>query len=139
MPQTDVIHWAVRRALEKQGWQVVTEHLYLEEGGYYIYIDLALEQGSVAGQAGHEEIVVEVKSFISPSFMSDFQEALGQYLIYQDQLDENGDNRPLFLAISHNVYHRHFTQPRIQRIVRKYQIHLLVVDTHAEELWQWIN
>lgn len=139
MPQNDIIHLAVRRSLEKQGWRVVTEHLYLEEGGYYIYIDLALEQGTVMGQAGREEIVVEVKSFISPSFMSDFQEALGQYLVYQDQLDERGDHRPLFMAISDNVYHRHFTQPRIQRMVRKYQMHLLVVDIRTEEVWQWIN
>ena len=32
MPRENLIHIVVRRALQKQGWRIVTEHLYLEEG-----------------------------------------------------------------------------------------------------------
>lgn len=52
MPQIDIIHLAVRRALEKQRWRIVTEHLFLDEGGYHVYIDLALEPGSDLARGG---------------------------------------------------------------------------------------
>lgn len=104
MPQIDIIHQAVRRALEKQGWRIVTEHLFLDEGGYHVYVDLAFAPGVDLAQQGIGPIVVEVKSFVRPSFLSDFQEALGQYLVYQDKLEALGDTRPLFLAVPQRVY-----------------------------------
>jgi len=138
MPQIDIIHMAVRRALEKQGWRLVTEHLYLEEGGYSVYIDLALERDDPDGQGRVESVVVEVKSFIRSSFINDFQDALGQYLVYQDQLEVRDDPRLLFLALPLEVFRAHFTQPRIERMAQRYHLHLLVVDTYNEEVHQWI-
>lgn len=138
MPQIDIIHMAVRRALEKQGWRIVTEHLYLEEGGYYVYIDLEVARDVPDGTGRVESVIVEVKSFIRSSFINDFQEALGQYLVYQDQLDVRDDPRLLYLALPLEVHRAHFVQPRIERMVQRYHMHLLVVDTYQEEVHQWI-
>lgn len=102
------MHLAVRRALEKQGWRIVTEHLFLDEGGYYVHIDLALEPCSDLARAEARPVVVEVKSFTRPSFINDFQEALGPYLVYRDKLEALEEPRPLYLALDNDVYGLHF-------------------------------
>ena len=139
MPREDLIHVAVRRALQKQGWRIVSEHLYLEEGGYYVYIDLAVEPGSLLAAQGAVPAVVEVKSFHGPSFMNSFQEALGQYLVYADKLEALGDPRPLYLAIPDDVHAVQFAQPSIQRLLQRYGMHLLVIDIVKEEIVTWIS
>lgn len=51
--------------------------------------------------------------------------------------ERNNDPRLLFLALPLEVYKAHFVQPRIERMVHRYHMHLLVVDTFREEVWQW--
>ena len=67
----DLYHNQVKNALQKDGWQITHDPYELRVGGVEIYIDLAAEQ-VIAAQKGKVKIAVEIKSFISPSTISDF-------------------------------------------------------------------
>lgn len=64
---------------------------------------------------GGERIAIEVKSFISPSAISDFHTALGQCLNYQIMLEINEPDRTLFLAVPVDV-NATFFQTRFARL-----------------------
>ena len=40
----DIIHVAVKKALEKDNWQITNDPFYLESGGVQVEIDLAAEK-----------------------------------------------------------------------------------------------
>jgi hypothetical protein len=81
----DRFHDVVRIALEKEGWQITAEFYPLAVEDVNFEIDLTAEQLLVATRE-NQKIAVEVKSFISPSNISDFHTALGQFLNYRDAL-----------------------------------------------------
>lgn len=83
MSAKDLFHDAVRRGLEKDQWQISSDPLELEWEDVTVKIDLAAER-LIAAERGEEKIAVEIKSFISPSPISDFHTALGQFLNYSN-------------------------------------------------------
>lgn len=76
MPAKDIFHNMVKIGLEKEGWEITHDPMYLDFGGVEIYIDLGAEKLIAAERKG-EKIAVEVKSFISGSAISEFHKALG--------------------------------------------------------------
>jgi hypothetical protein len=67
------------------------------------------------------------------------KEALGQYDIYRYLLEETAPERKLYVAVNtvaHNIF---LNQDAIQLILNRHQLPLIVVDTEAEEIKQWIN
>lgn len=94
----DIFHVNVRRALEKEGWTITRAPLHIDLDETYVEIDLAAEMVFAAERAD-EKIAVEVKSFLSKSIMSDFHQAIGQYLDYIEALDETEPDRILYLAL----------------------------------------
>jgi CRISPR/Cas system-associated exonuclease Cas4 (RecB family) len=138
MPRTDIIHGAIKNALVKDGWTITHDPYTIEYEGEKLYADLAAERPFAAERAG-AKIVVEVKSFIGPSPIHDFQIALGQYNLYLVYLEKTAPERRLFLAISDQVYDRLFKKAAIKVIVERFRIALLIVDVQAEEVVQWIN
>lgn len=83
MPAKDVYHDAVKQALIKDGWTILKENYELEYQGDSLYPDFAAEK-SIAATRDKERILVEVKSFLGRSFISDLQAAIGQYIMYQE-------------------------------------------------------
>lgn len=81
MPAKDIFHNAVKLALEKDGWLITDDPIYLDYGGVELYIDLGAEKLIAAEKEG-QKIAVEVKSFISGSAISEFHKALGQFINY---------------------------------------------------------
>jgi hypothetical protein len=81
MPAKDVYHDTVKLALVKDGWTILTEDYLLEYGGDRLYVDLAAEK-TIAAEKEEQKILVEVKSFLGRSPVSDFERAIGQYIIY---------------------------------------------------------
>ena len=59
MPAKDIFHNAVKHALEKDGWLITDDPIYLDFGGVEIYIDLGAEKIIAAEREG-EKIAVEV-------------------------------------------------------------------------------
>jgi hypothetical protein len=70
MPAKDVYHDSVKQALINDGWTILKENYELEYGGDNLYPDFAAEK-SIAATRDKERILVEVKSFIGRSFITD--------------------------------------------------------------------
>ena len=65
-------------------------------------------------ERANRKIAVEVKSFISPSPVRDFEQAIGQYLLYFNLLAEQYPKRILYLAIRDEVYLTFFQEELVQ-------------------------
>ena len=52
MPAKDIFHNTVKIGLEKEGWEITSDPLYLDFGGIEIYIDLAAEKLIAAEREG---------------------------------------------------------------------------------------
>ncbi len=138
MPAHDLIHNAVKNALIKDGWTITADPFTLKFDAEIVYANLAAEKTIAAERAG-EKIAVEIKSFLGPSQMRDFESAIGQYTIYRDFLKVLEPNRKPFIAISDTTYDDFFSRTGIQYVVRQNGIALIIVDIEREELVKWTN
>ncbi|NEO40211.1 MAG: XisH protein [Moorea sp. SIOASIH] len=138
MPAKDIYHNAVRFALVKDGWEILTDDYTLEYGGERLYVDIAAEK-SIAAEKQGRKILVEVKSFLGRSFVNDLEKAVGQYIVYRDILVEKQLDFKLYLAITKGTYKNYFKRQLTQMIINRNQVKLLVVDSESEVIEQWID
>jgi hypothetical protein len=82
--------------------------------------------------------VIEVKSFINPSFIYDLERAVGQYIIYRNFLKKTAPDHQIYLALSQLVYQANFDET-IQIVVYENQLKLIIVDTEKEIITKWIS
>lgn len=136
MSAKDIFHDAVKRALEKDGWTITDDPLFIRFGGLEMYIDLGAEQ-LFAAERGREKIAVEVKSFVGPSAATQFNAALGQFLKYQLALEGVEADRTLYLAVPADTYQDFFILELPRLLVQRYQVHLIVYDPEEEVITQW--
>ncbi len=136
----DKIHNAVKNALIKDGWTITDDPYYLKnkDGSLTLEVDLAAER-TIAAEKGNRKIIVEIKSFLGRSLITDFYTARGQYLTYLHLLESAEPESELFLAISSLVFYDFFQLETIQDIVRKDRMSMFVVNIASEEVVQWIN
>lgn len=132
----DLFHYAVRRALEKEQWTITHDPLELELEEVTVKIDLGAER-LIAAERENEKIAVEIKSFISPSAVSDFHTALGQFLNYQVMLEINQPDRQLYLAVPIDAYETFFQTRFTQLVLQRYSLKLIVYDPLLEEVVRW--
>ena len=137
MSAKDVIHDAVRKSLENDGWTVTDDPLSFEYKDVQVFIDLGAERVLGAERNG-EKIAVEIKSFVGRSVIHDFEGALGQFNLYQSVLRRMEPERRLFVAVSQVAFDNVFQREGIQAIVDDYKMSLLVVDIVSEEVIEWI-
>ncbi|MCC5618412.1 XisH family protein [Nostoc sp. CHAB 5836] len=133
----DRFHNIVRNALEKDGWNITADPYEINVDDVDFEIDLAAEQLLGAEREGRK-IAVEIKSFISPSNVSEFHTALGQFLNYRDALDQIEPDRLLYLAVRLPVYETFFQRKFIISAVEKYQLRLVIYDVEQEIISQWL-
>lgn len=76
----DRYHHIVREALEKDGWVITHDPFFIRLGKRKGFIDLGAE--IIGAEKGTEKIAVEFKSFTGLSDVDDFEDALGQFLLY---------------------------------------------------------
>jgi len=134
----DKIHDAVKNALIKDGWTITADPYKSKTPDLSLEADLAADRPIAAERAGRK-IVVEIKSFIGRSLITEFYIALGQYLTYEDLLQTIEPDRKLFLAVSDLVFNDFFQLDSIRRITQKDRMAILVVNTASEEVVQWIS
>lgn len=137
MSARDRIHRTVRRALIKDGWTITHDPFPLELEGEFLETDLAAEQ-SVAAERSEELIAVEVKSFIRDSLISDFEAAVGQYLVYRLILSKREPERKLYLGVSDLAYETLIRSAIVRLVIEEFSIPLIIVDQFAEEIVRWI-
>lgn len=136
MAAKDIFHDAVKAALEKEGWTITHDPLFIRIGGVEMYVDLGAEKLMAAEKDG-QKIAVEIKSFLSPSTISEFHTAVGQFLNYRLALEEQERERLLYLAVPLEIYDTFFALPFVQLVVKRYQIQLLIYEATAEEIVKW--
>ncbi|EDN70252.1 fdxN element excision controlling factor protein [Beggiatoa sp. PS] len=136
MPAKDIIHDAVKSALIKDGWKITHDPYTIRYEEVTAYADLGAEF-ILAAEKESCKIVVEIKSFISKSPLSDLKVALGQFEIYKSFLEVTTPERQLYIATSSRVYENLFNQKAYQLIIQKYQIPLLIVNLETEDIVKW--
>jgi len=136
MPAKDFFHNTVKTSLEKDGWIITDENLFIEVEDVDFYIDLTAEKILVAEKTG-KKIAVEVKSFLGASDVTEFHSALGQCLNYRSALRLTEPDRTLYLAVPEDVYNEFFSRRFIQRVIVEHQLKLLIFNPTKEEIVQW--
>src|SRR5262245_59460682 len=135
MAAKDIYHNHVRIALERDGWTITHDPLTiaLENTGDNLFVDLGAER-LIAAEKASRKIAVEVKSFISGSKMTDLENALGQYTLYHDILEENEPDRILYLAIREDVFTTIIKQAFWTLLLRKERLRLIIFDDIKQEI-----
>ncbi len=135
MPQRDIYHDSVKRALIADGWTITHDPYTIAFGARYGFIDLGAERTLAAERAGRK-IAVEIKSFVGPSPIADLGNAVGQYLLYRSWLTRTDPNRELYLAVD-TAASVVFEDLSAKVLVDDYAIKLLVVDIEHERIEAW--
>jgi Holliday junction resolvase-like predicted endonuclease len=138
MPAKDMYHDAVKTALIKDGWNILADPYRIQYKDIDLYADLAAEQPIAVERKG-QKIVVEIKSFVGRSLMTDFHLALGQYKVYQVLLQETAPEYDLYLAIDDITYNNFFKREGIEFLVRSSQIKFFAVNIDKQEVVQWLS
>lgn len=94
--------------MEKDGWTITHDPFPLQIGKKRLSADLGAER-LISAEKELQKIVVEVKSFVGQSDVKDLQQALGQYVLYSQILNEMEVKRVLYLAVSQPTFNSVFT------------------------------
>lgn len=137
MPAKDIYHDTVKNALVKDGWTVTHDPLKLKWGKKDLFIDLGAEQ-LLGAEKEESKIAVEIKSFVGRSDVADLENALGQYVLYHDILEEVSPERVLYLAIRDAIFQDLFEEPIGKLLLNKRRVKLIVFDPDKEEILRWI-
>lgn len=137
MPAKDIYHDTVKRALQKDGWTITHDPFPLQIGKKRLSADLGAKR-LISAEKGIQKIVVEVKSFVGQSDVKDLEQALGQYVLYRQILNEMGIERILYLAVSRPTFNSVFTIELGQVLLKNQIIRLIVFDEERELIALWI-
>lgn len=139
MSARDIYHDVVKVALIKDGWEITADPLTLQfSTRYKLQIDLAAD-ALVAAQKANQFIAVEIKSFLSPSTVSEFHAALGQFINYRIALRLKQPERVLYLAVPLFTYEEFFREEVVQISIVENDVKLLIFDPDVQEVVQWIS
>jgi XisH protein len=137
MPKLDKYHPNVRAALEKAGWLITHDPYFIRLGKRRGYIDLAAE--IIGAERGTEKIAVEIKSFSGLSDVNDFEDALGQFMLYKLALLQKEPDRTLYLAMPRDFYSNLFDDPFFVQVLKTYQVLLVIYNFKTNEIEEWIK
>ena len=136
MPAKDIYHDTVKKALIKDGWTITHDPFRLRWGTDLLYVDLGAERLLTATKKD-QKIAVEVKSFVSPSNITSLEGALGQYILYQNIIEEIEPDRTLYLAVHEEVFSTVFEESLGRMIIDKNRLKLLIFDRTEEVIVKW--
>ena len=137
MSAKDIFHDTVRSALEKDGWTITHDPLFIKVSSKIkVQIDLGAEK-ILSAERGMHKIAVEVKSFVGLSAVSEFHTAVGQFLNYRVALETIESERVLYLAVPTDIYQDFFTDSFIQTVLERYKIKMLVFNVKGQEITLW--
>jgi len=109
----------------------------LQYGAKDLYVDLGAER-LLAARKGPLQIAVEIRSFVGASEVRDLEDALGQYVLYQDVLAVTDPGRSLYLAVRRKTFQEVFEEPLGRLLIDNNRVRLFVFDEEPEEVVRWI-
>jgi hypothetical protein len=138
MPQRDVFHEAVKRALLRDGWTITHDPYPLHYGESRLYVDLAA-QAPIAAEKEGRKIAVEIKSFLGASEMTDLERALGQFVLYRFLLSREEPDRVLFIGVPREAHAELFDTADGRDLTAAQGLRLLIFEPDTEVILQWIE
>lgn len=138
MPARDLTHQAVKNALEKEGWTITHDPLFIRFAQVEMFVDLGAERVIAAEKAG-QKIAIEIKGFLGSSTISEFYSALGQFMSYLLALEIEHPGRILFLAVPLDIFDEFFRLEFGQMAIQRYNLKLIVYDVENEVIRQWLH
>ncbi len=139
MARKNAYHDVVKSALEKDGWTLTHEPLRLVVDEVGIQIDLGAEGQPIAAEKDGQNIAVEIKNFLGPSYINELEKAIGQYLLYDAILMEKEPDRGLYLAVPEAAYDGIFSRRIVARLIKSLKIRLIVFHEGEGRITQWID
>ncbi len=136
MSAKDFYHNLVKRALQKDGWRITHDPYRLDWKDSNLYVDLGAE--IIGAEKESKYIAVEVKSFLGPSEMTDFQKAIGQFMLYEYLLRRHEPKRELYLALPHSTLLSLFDDSLGQDFLRDKNIKVFGFSLKTEEVTKWL-
>ncbi len=133
----DKYHNFLREALEKEGWTITHDSYFLMLGKRRGFIDIGAERDILAAEKGTEKIAVEIKSFLGFSDVDQFEDALGQYLLYKPALTEKEPDRTLFLAMPISFYESLFNDAYFIKVAKIYDVKIITFDEKTKTILEW--
>ncbi|NER24479.1 MAG: fatty-acid synthase [Symploca sp. SIO1C2] len=138
MPAKDLYHQLVKQLLIDDGWTITHDPFPLQWARRNLSIDLGAEK-LIAAQKAESKIAVEIKSFLRESRVADLQQALGQYILYNDILKQIDPDRILYLAMPLAAYSDLFEKDQFGKILLENdRLKLIIFDSQNQEVTQWI-
>ncbi|MFG6102898.1 element excision factor XisH family protein [Leptothoe sp. EHU-05/26/07-4] len=120
------------------GWTITHDPYQLKWAKRTLSVDLGAEE-LLAAQQASRKIAVEIKSFIRESRVADLQQALGQFILYDDILKQVEPDRTLYLAMPLVAYKELFEEDQFAKILLDNdRFKLIIFDPQNQEIVQWI-
>jgi XisH protein len=138
MPARDKVHDIVKNALINDGWTITHDPFSMKLGSADLFVDLGAEK-LIAAEKGNAKIAVEVKSFLGKSIISETQDAIGQFLMYQVVMSEFEADRVLYLAIEEEIFDNEFSDALKTLVLEKLNIKLLIFRASEEGIVKWLT
>lgn len=138
MPAKDLYHDSVKRALQNDAWAITHDPLRLRWRTTDTYVDLGAEK-LLAAQKDAQKIAVEIKTFLGRSTVDALEDAIGQFILYEELLKRLEPDRTLYLAISLDAYLNIFVDAIGEILLESKRVRLLVFDPQQEAIVKWLN
>lgn len=138
MPAKDLYHQVVKQLLIDAGWTITHDPYQLKWAERNLSIDLGAEE-LLAAQQANQKIAVEIKSFLRESRVADLQQALGQFILYEDILKQVEPDRVLYLAMPLVAYADLFEGNQFAKVLLDNdRFKLIIFDPQNQEIVQWL-
>ena len=80
-----------------------------------------------------------IKSFVGNSDLDDFEDALGQFLLYWKALKTKEPERSLYLAVPLGFYNRFFDDKFFSEVASSFDVKMLVFNEIEPKIELWIK
>jgi hypothetical protein len=134
----DKFHEEVKIALEKDGWHITDDPLYIKVGKIPIQIDIGAEK-LIGAERNGQKIAVVIKTFGRASFITALHEAVGKYIVYRTVLKYIESDRILYLALPDDTYEEFGQEPIVKSIFTEYDFKILLHEPINQTITSWIN
>jgi hypothetical protein len=130
MPTEDICQPEVVVALQKDGWTITGQQIYIPKPDLYVFIDI--EAAKEDSQA-----YIEVKCFPDANSTTEFYTAIGQYLVYRQVIATERPGYRLYLAVPEDIFDA--LGETYRDTIRDNRVKIIVVNLEAEFIVQWIE
>ena len=135
MAARDKYHQQVITALEKEDWKITHDPYFIRLGKRKGFIDLGAE--TIGAERGLEKIAVEIKTFAGISDVDEFEDALGQFLLYKLALSRKEPERVLYLAMPGDFYNSLFDDAFFLDVLDMYKVHVIIYNYKLCVIEKW--